>query len=170
MLFKRKARDEGAIHERGPPAASSAHDAALVLRASSGLHHLWYLELRLREELVRASRADRPFSIGAWRPRLLPGESFPEQQLQQVAEVIAKSLRSYDVIARVDEHRFVALLFDASYENAATVAFRIKSELQVRVPGAGRWQAGVASFGRDGTDGDSLIQTTLRRMEEDARG
>jgi hypothetical protein len=165
MLFKRKAKEEAALEERPPPG-----DGANLLRDALGLHHLWYLDSRLREELVRASRANTVFSIAAWRPRLLPGEELPNEHLKRVAELIAKSLRSYDLVSRVDEVRFVAILFDASYEAASTVAFRIKGELQVRVPTSGKWQAGVATFGRDGVDGETLIQTTLRRLEDEARG
>ncbi len=32
----------------------------------------------------------------------------------------------------------------------------------------GKWQAGVATFREDALDGDALIQTTLRRLDEDA--
>ena len=87
-----------------------------------------------------------------------------------MAQLIAKSLRAYDIIARIDEHRFVAILFDAGYDAASTVAFRLKGDLQVRVPSVGKWQAGVATFGRDGVHGDALIQAALRRLDEDARG
>jgi GGDEF domain-containing protein len=85
------------------------------------------------------------------------------------AAFIEKRLRTYDVLARIDEERFAALLLDAEYQTASTVAFRIKADLQTRLPSAGRWQAGVATFGRDGVDGDALIQAMFRRLEEDAR-
>jgi PleD family two-component response regulator len=101
--------------------------------------------------------------------RLLPGETANPEVLGRCAALITKSLRSYDIPARIDNERFAALLLDADYHNAATVAFRIKGDLQLRVPAAGKWQAGVATFRRDGVDADSLIQAALRRLEEDAR-
>ena len=173
MLFKRKPKEEASHEGRSPPGRgnlSAVDEAYAALRDGLGLYHLWYLDMRLREELARAARADGVFSLASWRPRLLPGEPFPDEIVQQSAQLIAKSLRSYDVIARIDDQRFVAVLFDAGYEASSTVAFRLKGDLQVRVPSIGKWQAGVASFGRDGVDGEASIQAALRRLDEDARG
>ena len=173
MLFKRKPKEEASHEGRSPPGRgnlSAVDEAYAALRDGLGLYHLWYLDMRLREELARAARADGVFSLAAWRPRLLPGEAFPDEVAAQAAQFITQSLRSYDIIARIDEHRFAAVLLDAGYEAASTVAFRLKGDLQVRVPSIGKWQAGVASFGRDGVDGDALIQAALRRLDEDARG
>lgn len=166
MLFKRKPREEGP-----PIALESAQPAggdAAILRDELGLHHLWYLELRLREELARAARSDHVFSLAAWQPRLLPGDVLSPELLRQASEVIAGKLRAYDVAARVDNDRFVALLLDADYPSATTVAYRIKSDIQIRAPGA-KWRAGVATFRRDGVDGDALIQVAFRRLEEEAQ-
>lgn len=166
MFHKRASPEEG-------PAARSAADVEecpeAVLRDELGLHQLWYLELRLRQELARSARTGAVFSLTAWQLRLLPGERPDPDVIQRSAALIVKSLRSYDLAARIDDERFVALLFDADYNNATTVAFRIKGELQIRVPSAGRWQAGVATFQRDGVDGNSLIQAVLRRLQEDAQ-
>ena len=172
MLFKRKPREEASFEKKPPggqPADWAGAGPEAVLRDDLGLHHLWYLELRLREELARASRAEGVFSLCGWRLRLLPGESLEADLLARSAALIVKSLRPYDIIARIDEQRFAAILLDADYQNAATVAYRIKADLQTRFPSAGRWQAGVASFSRDGVDGEALIQTMFRRLEEDAR-
>jgi hypothetical protein len=38
----------------------------------------------------------------------------------------------------------------------------------VLIPGAGKWRAGVATYGRDGVDADGLIQVTLRRLDDDS--
>jgi GGDEF domain-containing protein len=88
--------------------------------------------------------------------------------MRQAADFIVSSLRAYDIVARADVDRIAAILFDAGYEVATTVAFRIKGDLQRRQPSAGRWLAAVAAFGRDGVDGDTLIQTIFRRLDADA--
>ncbi len=168
MLFKRRPKEE-VVREEKPPGGQAEAAADAALRDELGLHHLWYLELRLREELTRAARADLGFSLAGWRLRLLPGETLGSDVLARCVALILKSLRSYDVVARIDEERIAAILFDADYQNATTVAYRIKADLQTRVPIAGRWQAGVATFGRDGVDGDALIGVMFRRLEEDAR-
>lgn len=168
MFFRRAPKEEAPPPQRASPPEEPPPDPQAVLRDELGLYHLWYLELRLQQEVARASRSGVPFSLVTWRMRLLPGETPAPEILQRAAEIIQQRLRSYDVPARIDEHRFAAILFDADYQAAATVAFRIKGELQLRAPTPGKWQAGVATFGRDGVDPDALIQASLRRLEEDA--
>ncbi len=165
-MFKRKqekpSASEGVEQPQNGDAAS--------LRDELGLYHLWYFELRLSQELARASRSNGVFSIATWHLRLLPNEVPGPELLSKAASIIAESLRSYDIVARIDEYRFGALLYDAKYEEAATVAHRLKGDIQIKVPSAGKWRAGIATFGRDGVDGDTLIQTSLRRLNEDAGG
>jgi hypothetical protein len=167
MLFKRRPRegDEPAATDapKGERAAGSA-----VLRDELGLAQPWYLDMRYKEELARASRGAVIFSIAAWSPRLL-GDDDPDPQIMaRVAKLIAGKLRSYDVACRIDERRFLALLLDADYHHASTVAYRLKADIQVQIPGAGKWRAGASTYGRDGVDADGLMQVTLRRLEEDS--
>lgn len=133
------------------------------------MYQLWYLELRLKDELARAARKEGAFSLICWRLRGFPGETIPDELVAKAAEIISAALRSYDVFARIDEERFVAILFDAEHQPATTVAFRIKGDMQVQMQTTGRWQAGVATFPQDGVGGDSLIQAAFRRLTEDAR-
>lgn len=171
MPFKRKPRDEGSGEKPSPEGsgAKARADPAMVLRDELGFHHLWFLDLRLGEEQARATRSEGVFSLCGWRLRLLPGEKLEREVLMRAAEVIAASLRTYDIVARIDEERLAALLVDADYHNAATVAYRIKADIQTKLPSSGRWQAGVATFGKDGVDADGLINTMFRRLEEDAQ-
>jgi hypothetical protein len=177
MVFRRKPKEEhpveaapseaGGLSTPGDPTPPSGAEAALF--DELGMHQLWYLERRLKDELTRAARVNSIFSLACWRLRLLPGESMSEEQVRKAAQLIAGRLRSYDVFARIDEERFVAILYDAQQESASTVAFRIKSDMQMQIQSAGRWQAGVSTFPIDGIDGDSLIQAAFRRLDEDAR-
>lgn len=142
-----------------------------------GLYHLWYLEMRLREELERGGRIGSSFSLATWQLRLFPGEIPRPGLLGQSAAQIVSSLRGYDIPVhivsslghyevpeRMDEYRFVALLLDATFEAASTVAFRIKGEIQNRLHSAGRCQAGVSTFPADGADGNALIQAAFLRL------
>lgn len=170
MVFGRKPKEEpppeAEIADVPEPAPDASPDAALY--DDLGMFHLWYLERRLREELLRAARVDGIFSLVCWRLRGLPGESLSDEQVRKAAGIIAKRTRAYDIFARIDEQRFVAILFECDEHAAATVAFRIKGDLQVSMQTTGRWQAGVATFPEDGMDGNSLIQTAFRRLESDA--
>ncbi len=171
MVFGRKQKQT----EAAPAPAVEGADAASLLAPdgliceSTGLYKLWYLERRLREELARAPRINSTFSLAAWRLRMLPGEAPPQELVDKAATLIATSLRSYDIPARIDEHRIVAILFDADYDSAATVAYRLKSTLQMQAMSMGKWQAGVSSFPNDGVAGDALIQVAFRRLDEDTR-
>ena len=162
MFGKRKDEEPAVAADAEQP----NNGAQAALRDELGLHHLWYLELRLVEELARAARINSLFSVATWQLRLLPGEALDGEVLRKAAALIAESLRTYDLAAFVEPNRFIGLLLDAPYEGASTVAFRITGELQVRVPSAGRWQAGIAAFPQDGVDGDALTRTAFRRLDE----
>lgn len=164
-MFKRKDKnvEQALAAQQGAP---SANGAQAMLRDELGLYHLWYFHLRLGEELARAARINSVFSLATWRLRLLPGETPEPDLLCKAAAFIRDSLRAYDIPARFDSERFIAIIFDDEFEAASTVAFRIKSDLQVRVQSAGKWQAGISTFQRDGVDADGLIQAAFRRLEE----
>lgn len=166
MFGKRVSREA----DSGSAIASRASaDPAGVLRDELGLHHLWYLELRLQQELLRAARMGAVFSMASWQRRMLPGEEAGFETLERCAGILKEHLRTYDVASYIDGQRFVAVLFDADARDAATVAFRVKGALQLHISGAGKWQAGLATFGQDGLDGNALIQAALRRLDEDTR-
>ena len=166
MVFGLKSKADSRPEENEE---TTATEGQASLRDELGMYHLWYLERRLQDELARAARKEGIFSLVCWRLRGLPGEMIPDELVAKAAEIISANLRSYDVFTRIDEERFVALLFDAEQQPATTVAFRIKGDMQVQMQTAGRWQAGVATFPHDGVSGDSLIQAAFRRLGEDAR-
>ena len=176
MVFGFKAK-ERSLEDRLDPAAQAAEATLELVPASGasalyddvGLFHLWYLERRLNEELSRAARIKNTFSLACWRLRGLPGEAIPKELVEQTATFLADKLRSYDIYSQIDDERFVAILFEADYRSASTVAFRLKGDMQVQMQTTGRWQAGVSTFPDDGTDGDALIQNAFRRLAEDAR-
>lgn len=177
MVFRRKPKEERPVEAvpsapggfAAPASPVQPDGAEAVLFGELGMHQLWYLERRLKEELVRASRVNSIFSLACWRLRMLPGESMSDEVARKAAELISGRLRTYDICTRIDEERFAAILFDAEAAAVSTVAFRIKADLQLQAQSAGRWQAGVSTFPVDGLDGDGLIQAAFRRLEEDAR-
>jgi GGDEF domain-containing protein len=147
-----------------PSEQSLSREAAL--RDPLGLHHQWYLDLRLREEIARTEITKSDGALVAWQLSVLPGEAIDNDQFARSAKIIAKAMRSYDIIARTDERRFFAIIFDANYESASAVAHRVCLELQLVVSQAGRWKAGVASFRRDGRNGEELIERVLSRIDK----
>ena len=169
MVWGRKQKPEQPAEAATSAAVEIEAAADAVLRDSLGLYHLWYLERRLQEELVRAPRNNSYFSLATWRLRMLPGETPSPELFARAASLISNRLRSYDVYARIGENRLIAILYDADFQTASTVAFRIKADMQVGIASSGRWQAGVATFPADGVDSESLINAASRRLAEDAR-
>ncbi len=174
MVFKRKREegrpDDGAPADAAAPAGPTPPNGAdAMLFDEFGMHQLWYLERRMKDELARAARVDSVFSLACWRLKMLPGESMSAELVRKAAELIAGRLRSYDIYARIDEELFAAILFDAEPAAVSTVAFRIKADLQMVVRSSGRWQAGFSTFPDDGVDADGLIQIAFRRLDEDAK-
>ena len=94
-MFRRRSRQEGDFQEKPPdeqlPGAGKGRPEA-VLRDELGLHHLWYLELRLQEEIARASRAAGVFSVCGWRLRLLPGERLGPEHGREAVELATRTL------------------------------------------------------------------------------
>jgi hypothetical protein len=163
-MFKRKSKQtEQATTTHEEPAGDAA------LRDGLGLHQSWYLDLRLREEIARSELTKADCSLVVWQLGVLPGEAIEEDQARRAGEIIARALRSYDILCRTDERRFFAIIFDANFESASSVAHRICLELQFATSQMGRWKAGVASFGRDAPNGEELIEKALSRVEKTAR-
>jgi GGDEF domain-containing protein len=168
MFFKHV----GNRHSEAADAAQLQHlpdDPDHVLFDEAGLHHRWYLERRLREEVARAGRTKNMFSLAVWQLKLLPTQSLDADLLNQAVPAILKSLRWYDVAARIDSQRLAALFLDTGHERVAAIAYRIKCDLQVRLPSAGKLQLGTATYRRDGTDIDTLLQAAEHSLEADAR-
>ena len=168
MFFKRAGNGHSesldATQPQDPP-----DDPDHVLFDATGLHHRWYLERRLREEAARAGRTKNVFSLAVWHLKLLPNQSLDANLLDDAVPAILKSLRWYDVAARIDAQRLAALFLDTDYERVAAIAYRIKCDLQVRLPSAGKLQLGTATYGRDGKDVDSILQAAEHSLETDAR-
>ncbi len=162
MLFKKTSKDAEAAAAAGQAAA--APDAAI--RDELGLHRRWYFTMRLAEEMNRASRKDRSLAVAVWEIRLLPGESPSPEAIHQTASLLVNRLRSYDLVLRLDGGRFLAMLLDVSREEAMTAAFRLKADLSLAIRD-GKWRAGVAAFPGDAVDPDALVNTAIRRLEED---
>jgi GGDEF domain-containing protein len=144
-------------------------EGAVALRDELGLHHSWYFELRLHEEIARAARTGSAFSIVIWEQRVLPGEAPGAEVLRSAAECILSRLRSYSIAALTEPARISALLFDTDATSARSAAHRIKAELQLRAQIGARWQAGLATFGADGDSLEALFQAAAERLAEDGR-
>jgi GGDEF domain-containing protein len=112
-------------------------------------HDRHYFQSRLREELDRARRYQREFS-------LLMFEAVPAsdgipigRKVEGALEAIAPHLRGSDVVARVFDDTVVALLVETNEQGAHDAMFRIRNRLAAQT---GRWQVTTYYFPRDKAD------------------
>jgi hypothetical protein len=113
---------------------------------ASETHDRTYLQSRLREELDRARRYERGFS-------LLIFEAVPAtdgipigRKVDHALEAISPQLRTSDVLCRVFDDTLVALLVETDEHGAHDALFRIRNRL---VTQAGRWRMTIYCFPRD---------------------
>jgi GGDEF domain-containing protein len=116
---------------------------------ASEKHDRVYFQSRLREEMDRARRYNREFSLLLFEA--VPAtDGIPVGKKVEIAlDAIAPHLRTSDVVARVFEDTVAALLVETNLDGAHDALFRIRNRLASR---AGRWQVTTYCFPRDRTD------------------
>lgn len=139
--------------------------------ALTGLRNRRFLETRLADELARAKRSRRPFSLilidvdhfkkvnDTW------GHLAGDRVLATVARIVAQSIRSTDLAARYGGEEFCILAPETDAEGARILAERIREEVAAReidLPEGGSTRVtasfGVAEFGVSAIDEDGLFQ------------
>jgi hypothetical protein len=115
----------------------------------SRTHDRVYFQSRLREELDRARRYQREFSLLVFEA--VPAtDGIPlRKKVEQALTTIAAQLRTSDVLSRVFDDTLVALLVETDEHGAHDALFRIRNRL---VAQAGRWQVTIYCFPRDRAD------------------
>jgi two-component system cell cycle response regulator len=131
-----------------------------------------FFQQRLSVELNRAQRFNRPLSLimldvdrfKAYND--LYGHQAGDQALRQLAWLLRRSSRSYDLVARYGGDEFVIMLPETSKTTATEVAERVRMSVEtagregdLQSPG-GQFTAslGVANFPEDATEPRDLIR------------
>jgi len=112
-------------------------------------HDRTYFQSRLREEVDRARRYEREFSLLIFEA--VPAmDGIPiRKKLEFALDAVASQLRASDVVARVFDDTIAALLVEADDQGAHDALFRIRNKLTAQ---AGRWQVTTYCFPRDRAD------------------
>ncbi|WP_068139270.1 diguanylate cyclase [Limnochorda pilosa] len=134
----------------------------------TGLYNRRYLELRLEEELNRARRYERPFSLvfldldGFKDVNEQFGHPAGDRLLMELAEVLRESARTMDIAVRHGGEEFLLLLPETDAEAALRVGRRLQRQVEARGFLGGRLHitlsGGVASYPTDGDDGRTLVE------------
>ena len=154
----------------GNAIAFERSDRLRNLDEATGLPTLKYFQERLLHELSRARRFHRRLvlMICEVTPRI-PGKEFPsvdrgEVIIKRLSAVMRKTLREYDVVARISEWKFAMILPEAEDGRMSAIP-RIKKSIQDEVEEIRNrvkdirveLRFGHASFPEDGDDHEKLI-------------
>jgi diguanylate cyclase (GGDEF)-like protein/putative nucleotidyltransferase with HDIG domain len=148
----------------------------------TGLPNARFLKMHASTEIARARRGNRPLSLIVFDLDEFKqindqyGHPTGDAALKNVAQLLAASLRPYDVCARYAGDEFVIVLSDCDAAEAESkrielqlAADRGPVDLGVaRVPL--RLSAGCATFPTDGDDYQSLLARADHRMYQDKAG
>ncbi len=148
----------------------------------TGLPNARYLFLQLEQEMARAIREDRPFSL-----LLLDIDHFKDvnddfghqqgdQVLKELADVFRAAVREYDIVARYGGDEFFLLLPGTPNKQAVETALRIKEAMANYHPNLGeqpdfRLQVsiGIATFPGDATETKALLAAADKAMYADKK-
>jgi hypothetical protein len=109
-------------------------------------HDRLYFQSRLREEMDRARRYDRAFSLLVFEA-VPSNDGIPiRRKVEAAFDAVATQIRASDVVARMFEDTVAALLVETDERGAHDALFRIRNRL---VAQAGRWQVTMYYFPRD---------------------
>ncbi len=162
----------GAVDVRSGTDSPSAvsrrpQDLAITHDATTGLPNASFLTAYLNYALALAGRRHEPISllcIGIDRLtaiRALHGPGLADEVVRKVARTIAGTLRSSDLIARLDDGRLMAVLPGASHEDSREVAETVRLAISAAGVATPRMPIitaaiGVASYPDHAADAVSL--------------
>jgi hypothetical protein len=113
---------------------------------SAEKHDRLYFQSRLREELERARRYDRAFSLLVFEA-VPANDGIPiRRKVEAAVETVASQVRASDVVAQIFEDTIVAMLVETDEQGAHDALFRIRNRLAAE---AGRWHVTTFYFPRD---------------------
>jgi diguanylate cyclase (GGDEF)-like protein len=151
---------------------------AARLDALTGLQNRGtFLEAFAREE-ARAARGGPAFSLAIFDLDRFKqvndryGHPAGDRVLQAFADVLRATVRPYDVVGRYGGEEFALLMPQTGKETAARVAERVRHGLEARGADVGGRRidvtvsAGVATYGLDGADWDTLLTAADNALYE----
>ena len=132
-----------------------------------------YFKMRLDQELVRARRYSSPLSLGLLdidhfkRVNDTHGHPGGDSVLAHLASLLIASVRSSDIVARYGGEEFAFVLVEATAQEAAVVAERMRARVeaqQFELPGGARLRA-TASIGIAEAQGQEPAAVLVQRAD-----
>ncbi|HEX4512940.1 MAG TPA: GGDEF domain-containing protein [Polyangiaceae bacterium] len=136
------------------------------------LHNRRFMNDRLEQELSRAARAGKAFSIAVLdlddfkRVNHAHGHAAGDRVLVAFARALRNDLRAYDVPCRIGGDEFVILFPDCDRAGAHAALDKLRSRATWALPGLPpvSFSAGVAAFPEDGDAWSALFTAADDRM------
>ncbi len=150
--------------------------------ALTGLANRRHFQSHCRDALGRSQSSGAPLTLlyldldDFKRVNDRFGHDAGDAVLAQVAKRLERRLRTGDLLARIGGDEFVVVLENTDLEQAEALAQRIEQAMSrpVRLPKGGQvrqgMSIGLASYPRDGSDAESLINSADRQMYQAKQG
>jgi len=153
--------------------SAEAHAHAAAIDPVSGVFNRRYLQVRLGEELQRSRRHEIPLAL-----LLIDIDDFKivndsyghlagDLVLRDVAEILRRSVRVFDVCARFGGEEFVIIMPGSTAESAMRIAERIRERIESYHP-ADRLLASIritVSVGLTVSDADTTVSQLLAQAD-----
>lgn len=155
--------------------AIRAIEGLAISDALTGVLNRGAFEERVRGELARARRYDRPLGLltfdvaGLKAVNDAHGHSAGDEVLKSVASVIKESIRDHDLVGRMGGDEYAVVVTEQTRAGAERVLDRIQREVPKRRADLGlrtEWglSAGIAEFPNDGDTAEALLKAADRRL------
>ena len=147
VLYLMAEREVGVEHSLGR--VRGYGERLSIYDKESGFYADWYFGLRLREEIARSARHDQPFTLLLIED---VARGLGESLKKFVFRCLDEALRTTDMVAHLNERRFVVLLTNTRLRGALVAVRRIRESLQ-----PGNVHVGIACYPEDGPGALSLL-------------
>lgn len=146
-----------------------------------------YFIVKLEEEISRAKRERKKFTVGVFKiiniNKLETGlkNGCLEWNLTRIAEILRRTIRNFDTVARIKDDVFAILLTNSEMEHALEIKERFEQRLQENVI-SGKWKfsgyskddnlyvlAGYAIFPDDNVDALGLLEVAELNLEQNEK-
>jgi diguanylate cyclase (GGDEF)-like protein len=155
---------------------SAAAEKLVLTDESTQLYNARFLDSALHRELRRADRHGQELSVVRVRVDALEafrethGNARAARLLKRVATILARQVRSFDLLGKDGANEFVAILPQTGRDQATEVAERMRMAIVAATfaPAIDTLTAtfGVSSFPQDGIDADGLRAVAERALEQ----
>jgi diguanylate cyclase (GGDEF)-like protein len=159
---------------------STSTEKIVVTDDLTDVYNYRFLKTALRRELRRASRFGQELSlvmvgVDQFKEfREANGDLRAAVLLKEVAAIVARQMRSFDVLAKRGEDGFVVIVPQTHREGAAELAERMREAVErhafsLATAGKTTVSFGVASFPQDGSDIKDLVAATEHALQRAKR-